>query len=129
MLRLLRSKRAQNTAEYAILFAVVVGAFTAMQIYVKRGLNARIKDGTNTIPGIVAGQEGGVAANLFTATSQYEPYYIRDGAVNMQTVSSQGNEREAMSADTAGVASGVQDLTAATNQRTGSQTLSGVQNE
>ena len=54
MLKLLRNKKAQNTAEYALMIAIVVGAFSIMQLYIKRGLQARIKDGVNNIPGIIA---------------------------------------------------------------------------
>ncbi len=38
------SKKAQSTAEYAILIAIVVGALVGMQIYVRRGLQGRIAD-------------------------------------------------------------------------------------
>lgn len=44
MLRILRSRKGQNTAEYAILIALVVAAAVAMQTYVKRGAQARVKD-------------------------------------------------------------------------------------
>lgn len=37
-------KKAQATAEYAILFAVVIGAAMGVQAYVKRALQARIHD-------------------------------------------------------------------------------------
>lgn len=49
MLRRLRNKKAQNTAEYAILIGIVVAAAVAMQTYVKRGLQARIKDEVDEI--------------------------------------------------------------------------------
>jgi hypothetical protein len=70
MLRL--GKRAQTTAEYAILIALVVGAVVAMQVYVKRGIQGRVRDvvdhtGTG---GEVAGE------NLTLSGSQYEPYYL-----------------------------------------------------
>lgn len=40
----LRRKKAQSTAEYAIIIAIVVGALVAMQVYVKRGMQGRFKD-------------------------------------------------------------------------------------
>ncbi|MFC1646544.1 hypothetical protein ACFL2Y_05155 [Candidatus Omnitrophota bacterium] len=67
MFRLLNNKRGQNTAEYAILIGVIVAAAIAMQIYVRRGMQARIKDAVDyslTNPGTA----------VFN-TSQYEPYY------------------------------------------------------
>jgi len=63
MLRKL-GKRAQTTAEYAILIAIVVGAVVAMQVYVRRGLQARVKDAVDKTEG-----------DIFT-TKQYEPYYV-----------------------------------------------------
>lgn len=42
MLRWLR-KRGQNTAEYAILIALVIGAAVGMQAYLNRGLKSRMK--------------------------------------------------------------------------------------
>jgi len=62
------NKRAQSTAEYAILIAIVIGAAVGMQVYVKRGLQGRVHDAV----GYVEGNAGG--ATLFTG-NQYEPYY------------------------------------------------------
>ena len=39
-----RMRKAQSTAEYAIVIGLVIGAAVAMQIYVKRGLQAKMKD-------------------------------------------------------------------------------------
>lgn len=72
--------RGQSTAEYAVLFGVVIAAIVAMQVYVKRGINARLKDASNSAT-------SAVATNLTTTASlslpistlpkdlQYEPYY------------------------------------------------------
>ena len=130
MLKLLRNKRAQNTAEYAILFAVVIGAFSVMQMYVRRGLNARIKDGVNLIPEVVRGQQtdGETTAGLFTTTgdftNQYEPYYIRGGSVDMTNETSEGKETGTITE-----AGGVRDLTGATSTRHGSQETTGATEE
>lgn len=55
------NRRGQNTAEYAILIGLVVAAAIAMQTYVKRGLQGRLKDGVD---------------ELVEQTAQYEPYYL-----------------------------------------------------
>lgn len=72
-----RKSKAQSTAEYAIILAVVIGAAVAMQTYVKRGLQARQKAGTDAFTGITADftGEGGQTAK-FAALDQYEPYYL-----------------------------------------------------
>jgi Flp pilus assembly pilin Flp len=69
MLRLLRNKRAQSTAEYAILIGLVVAALLAMQTYVKRGLNAKMKDATDAY-------QTGTPGLASTTSGQYEPYYF-----------------------------------------------------
>lgn len=62
MLAFKMNKRGQNTAEYAILIALVVAAVVAMQTYVKRGLQGGVK--------FAVDKAGG-------NTSQYEPYYLQ----------------------------------------------------
>ena len=64
----LKKTRAQSTAEFAALFALIVGAVVAMQIYVRRGLQAKQKDAMVYVMKNVLGM-----AN--TDKFQYEPYY------------------------------------------------------
>ncbi|MFC1708475.1 hypothetical protein ACFL2J_00245 [Candidatus Omnitrophota bacterium] len=68
MFRLLNNRRGQNTAEYAILIGVIVAAAIAMQIYVRRGMQARMKDAVDY--SLNARDPEGV--QVFT-TSQFEP--------------------------------------------------------
>ena len=42
-------KRAQSIAEYAILLALVSSIFLGMQVYVKRGMQGRLKDASDSI--------------------------------------------------------------------------------
>lgn len=74
-----RKSKAQSTAEYAVILAVVIGAAVAMQTYVKRGLQARQKAGTDAFTGITAtfsGVGGNATAASFGQLAQYEPYYL-----------------------------------------------------
>ena len=79
-------RRGQTTAEYAIMIGVVIGALVAMQVYVRRGVNARLKDASDS-----AGDA--VIANLTSVTNptskehfQYEPYYASsDYTVGQET--------------------------------------------
>ena len=66
-LKRMKDRKAQNTAEYAILIALVVGAVIAMQTYVQRGMNGRFLDTTKFM--INATKDVG------SANYQYEPYY------------------------------------------------------
>lgn len=82
-----RKSKAQSTAEYAIVLAVVIGAAIAMQTYVKRGIQARQKAGTDAFTGInatfTAVATGGSSAS-FAALDQYEPYYLESSYERFQ---------------------------------------------
>jgi hypothetical protein len=65
--KLMRNKKAQNTAEYAILISLVVAGIIAMQTYAQRALQARVRD---------AGQFLATEAADLGTTVQYEPYYL-----------------------------------------------------
>ena len=66
MLNRARNRSGQALAEYVIVFTVVVGAIIAMQLYVKRGLQGKVKDVTDNV---------GVGLGGLNKTNQYEPYY------------------------------------------------------
>ena len=46
---LIKVRKAQSTLEYALITAVVIGALLAMQVYVKRGVQGRLKSATDDI--------------------------------------------------------------------------------
>jgi uncharacterized protein (UPF0333 family) len=73
MLRKLR-KRGQSTAEYAILIGLVIAAAVGMQLYVKRGLQARTKGGMEYFFNVTSGNAD-VNLTAVNYTRQYEPYY------------------------------------------------------
>jgi hypothetical protein len=58
MLKLKR--KGQSTAEYAIVIGLVIAAAVAMQVYVKRGIQGKVRD----------------AVDNTLAATQYEPYYL-----------------------------------------------------
>ena len=63
----LKNRKAQNTAEYALLIALVVAGVIAMQTYAQRALQARVHDASN----YMAAQTNTIGSN-----EQYEPYYM-----------------------------------------------------
>jgi hypothetical protein len=64
-------KKAQSTAEYVIVLGLIVAAVMAMQTYVKRGFQGRIKEAVDFT------DQGGQNANVVNfTTGQYEPYYL-----------------------------------------------------
>ena len=68
-----KNKKAQNTAEYAILISLVVAAIIAMQVYVQRGLQGRIRD---AVKGYLVDQTNPQGVVGLGRTAQYEPYYL-----------------------------------------------------
>ncbi len=65
--KLIKNKKAQNTAEYAILISLVVAGIIAMQTYAQRALQARVRDAS-----IYLANQTSSLGN----TVQYEPYYL-----------------------------------------------------
>ncbi|MCX5711212.1 MAG: hypothetical protein NT060_04585 [Candidatus Omnitrophica bacterium] len=45
----LNKRKAQSTLEYAVIIGVVVGALIMMQVYVKRGLQGKMKEASDQI--------------------------------------------------------------------------------
>ena len=80
MLRWLNKNRGQNTAEYAILIGVIVAAAIAMQVYVRRGIQAHIKDGVDYTMNVTDD-----SGNKFFSQKQYEPYYMNTDFTTTQT--------------------------------------------
>ncbi len=66
----LKNRKAQNTAEYALLIALVVAGVIAMQTYAQRALQARIHDASVYMAGAASG------GNVIGNSTQYEPYYM-----------------------------------------------------
>jgi len=74
----LKNRKAQNTAEYALLIALVVAGVIAMQTYAQRALQARIHDTSTYMQS---------ATNTIGNSTQYEPYYMKsDYTVNSESV-------------------------------------------
>lgn len=125
MLQLLRNRKAQNTMEYALLIAIVIGVFSAMQLYVRRGMQARIRNGVDNVPNMVLSQEVDDAdkvKGLLGEAEQYEPYYVAQGDYNMQTTSNEGVSKDATTES-----GGVSEVTGATVSRSGSQSVPGAE--
>lgn len=59
------TRKGQSTAEYAVMVGLVIAAIVAMQIYVRRGLQAKVRDVTDNF----------TSSGTVGTTSQYEPYY------------------------------------------------------
>ena len=67
----LKNRKAQNTAEYALLIALVVAGVIAMQTYAQRALQARVHDAS-----VYLANNGGTNSSIIGNSTQYEPYYL-----------------------------------------------------
>ncbi len=72
MFRWLRNQKGQSTAEYAIVIGLIIAATVAMQSYVKRGLQGRVKEAVEHVG--AAGDVGGTT--LTFSGKQFEPTYV-----------------------------------------------------
>lgn len=65
--KLIKNKKAQQTAEYALLISLVIAAVIAMQTYAQRTIQARIRDASQYLT---------TQTSALGTTNQYEPYYL-----------------------------------------------------
>jgi len=49
MLQYLNQKRGQSTLEYAVLIVVIIGALLTIQVYIKRGVQGRLRSAADDI--------------------------------------------------------------------------------
>jgi len=90
-----RFKKAQSVTEYAILLGLAIAAFAGMQLYIKRGLQGKLKDSTTLVTrdavGNFTAQDGSNNTRTLSLgnTSQYEPYYTQSNMDSVQSSESQ----------------------------------------
>jgi len=74
MFKYFKTNKAQAVmGEYVLVFFVAIGMVTAMTIYFKRAVQARIYDARNTMLDIVVNRtQGYYSGNIY---AEYEPYY------------------------------------------------------
>lgn len=49
MLQRLKKYQGQSTLEYAILIVIIIGALLTLQVYIKRGIQGRLKSATDDV--------------------------------------------------------------------------------
>ncbi|MBU0547987.1 MAG: hypothetical protein KJ710_01080 [Candidatus Omnitrophica bacterium] len=108
MLRILR--KGQSTAEYAIVIGLVIAAAVAMQIYVKRSLQGKVKDAVD--------YNDPAASGILGTTTQYEPYY---------STSAMNATRSSTDTEDTATGGSVARTTVDSSSRTGTQNILAVQ--
>jgi Flp pilus assembly pilin Flp len=94
---LLKNKKAQNTAEYALLIALVIAGVIAMQTYAQRALQGRTRDLAQFMAVASSDAAESVGVTIDEAT-QYEPYYAKSN----QEVERSSNDSIFLTNSTAG---------------------------
>lgn len=126
MQRTKRWERAQSTAEYAIVIALVLGALVGMQTYVRRAINARIADASDDVlPATQLGAQPGTTPLRY----QFEPNYQDSDFTTTSQVGSAANQSVAAQVTMAAGANGISDVTGNYGSRTdrsGTQTETGA---
>ena len=69
------NNKGQNTAEYALLIALVIAGVIAMQTYSQRSLQARVRDASHFMSTETKNDEAG--KDVLGSVEQYEPYYLK----------------------------------------------------
>lgn len=77
-----RKKSGQSTAEYAIVIGLVIAAAVAMQIYVKRGLQGKIRDAVDFTQN---------TGTVNIGNQQYEPYYSNQALTSTRSAQESTN--------------------------------------
>lgn len=91
-IRLYRYKKlGQSVTEYAVLLAVVASALIAMQIYLKRGIQGRIRDLSNQIS--PTQYERGTTTANYTVTQESETATTYNNQRSTVIISEQNPER------------------------------------
>lgn len=120
----LNRRRAQSTGEYVVLVGLVIAAVIGMQIFVKRGLQAKTK---NVVEYMI--DEGGYGNYTLDSERQYEPYYLGASSTN----ATRGGSRSYVTStsydpgtNTSSTASVTTDITNEFVTRGGTQSYSGA---
>jgi uncharacterized protein (UPF0333 family) len=83
-------KRGQSTLEYAVIIAVIVGALIAMQVYVKRGIQGRLRTAADDIGESFS--PGHTTINTTTTTTSNSTERTRPGNNSTTTTDSKQSQ-------------------------------------
>lgn len=90
MFRRILKSRAQTTLEYAILIGVIVAGLIAMQVYLKRGFQGKLKESADSMG--TQFSPGATTSNYTTHNVTDSTETLNDG-VSTTTISNQATDR------------------------------------
>ena len=74
MLKYLRNKKAQSTLEYAVLVIIVIGALLSIQVYIKRGVQGRLRSATDDIGDQFEPYSGNLRVETYLASNTQDTF-------------------------------------------------------
>ena len=93
MLIAINRRRAQSTLEYAVLIAVAVGCFIAIQSYIKRGLEGKMRESTDDIGDQFSTSDGYSEVYDYSSDYDADETIVPEGVITT-TVNTQQQLRE-----------------------------------
>ena len=88
MITHLNQKRGQSTLEYAVLMIVIIAALIAIQTYIKRGVQGRLKSATDDIGDQFSPGNTNVIISTKTSSQQNQRFGVDDNGDRLQGQSS-----------------------------------------
>ena len=86
--------KAQTTLEYMVLFAVIVAALVGMQVYLKRGMQGRVRGYTEQLTQGSVYSPGATSSFIEVTTNTLENSVSHDKVSNSEVSVNQLTERE-----------------------------------
>ena len=69
-----RRQKGQSTLEYAILIIIIIGALLSIQVYIKRGIQGRLKSATDDIGTQFSPGNTNVVKKMLTSSTSSETF-------------------------------------------------------
>ncbi len=69
-----RRKKGQSTLEYAVLIIIIIGALLSIQVYIKRGIQGRLKGAADDIGDQFSPGNSNVLQTIITSSSTKETF-------------------------------------------------------
>ena len=85
MLQYLNQKRGQSTLEYAVLIVVIIGALLTIQVYIKRGVQGRLKSAADDIGDQYSDGNTNIVKTTVTSSNTEETYNAGVSSSNSNT--------------------------------------------
>src|SRR5580658_8721304 len=85
MLQYLNQKRGQSTLEYAVLIVVIIGALLTLQVYIKRGVQGRLKSSADDVGDQYSDGNTNEIKTVVTSSNTEESFQAGQSTTNLLT--------------------------------------------